>query len=328
VEEQFVTGNLKEAYDMAKFALKLDPFNNLVNRYTAMYRVHLAATKKHPITGEPDWYNVLGVDPYDSDNRICHCFHKMASFFDHYNLYAAGADSAYHLISRAVEVLADPRSRAKFDLRWGFKKPQQPTSSAATRMATGFLLKIVAYGSESQPFLLLEFDAWVVEEQFVTGNLKEAYDMAKFALKLDPFNNLVNRYTAMYRVHLAATKKHPITGEPDWYNVLGVDPYDSDNRICHCFHKMASFIDHYNLYAAGADSAYHLISRAVEVLADPRSRAKFDLRWGFKKPQQPTSSAATRMATGFLLKIVAYGSESQPFLLLESDAWVVKRFMN
>ncbi|KAJ4847691.1 hypothetical protein Tsubulata_020654 [Turnera subulata] len=118
----------------------------------------------------------------------------------------------------------------------------------------------------------------VSEEHFLAGRLKEAYHMAKLALSLDPNNTVIDRYTAVYRIHLAATKKHPITGEIDWYNVLGVQPDDPDHRVCHGFRKMANFIDHYNLCAAGADSAYELISRAVEILADPCSRAKFNQR--------------------------------------------------
>ncbi|KAJ4851135.1 hypothetical protein Tsubulata_003213 [Turnera subulata] len=140
----------------------------------------------------------------------------------------------------------------------------------------------------------------VSEEHFLAGRLKEAYDTAKFALSLDPNNSLIDRYTAVYRVHLASTRKHPVTGEPDWYNVLGVHSDEPDDRVCHGFRKMARFIDPYNLCAAGAEPAYHLISQAVEVLADPRSRAAFDRRWGFKKHRQPTLSAAAAASKSLL----------------------------
>ncbi|CAK7344493.1 unnamed protein product [Dovyalis caffra] len=129
--------------------------------------------------------------------------------------------------------------------------------------------------------ILLDF----AEREFLENRFKEAYDVAKLALLVDPSfgNGCPHRYVATYRVHAATLLNR--FGEINWYNVLGIDNYwVSEGKILSRFCRMGKLICLDNDCSVAGKVAYQIISRAVEVLGDPERRAEFHRRWGLKPP--------------------------------------------
>lgn len=103
----------------------------------------------------------------------------------------------------------------------------------------------------------------------------------KFALKaqalykdLDGISHLLTTVD----IYLCAENK--ISGEVDWYGVLGVNPSDDDITIKKSYRKLALMLHPDKNKSVGADGAFKIISQAWSLLSDQSKRLAYNLKRG------------------------------------------------
>lgn len=116
---------------------------------------------------------------------------------------------------------------------------------------------------------------------------KDFLGAKKFTLKaqtLYPGLSGISQLLTTLDVHLAAENK--ISGEVDWYRVLGVNPSDDYDTMRKQYRKLVLMLHPDKNTSVGADGAFKLISEAWKLLSDKERRAAYNLRRGYKGLQQ------------------------------------------
>ncbi|KAK4384868.1 Chaperone protein DnaJ [Sesamum angolense] len=85
-------------------------------------------------------------------------------------------------------------------------------------------------------------------------------------------------------VYVSAENK--ISGEIDWYGVLGVSPSSDDETIRKQYRKLALMLHPDKNKSVGSDGAFKLISEAWSLLSDKAKRLAYNQRRGSKGFQQ------------------------------------------
>ncbi|KAI3458027.1 hypothetical protein Pfo_014690 [Paulownia fortunei] len=109
----------------------------------------------------------------------------------------------------------------------------------------------------------------------------------KFALKaqtLYPGLDGISQILTTLDVYVSAENK--ISGEIDWYGVLGVNPSADDETIRKQYRKLALMLHPDKNKSVGADGAFKLISEAWSLLSDKAKRLAYNQRRGSKGFQQ------------------------------------------
>ncbi|KAG8390385.1 hypothetical protein BUALT_Bualt01G0077900 [Buddleja alternifolia] len=105
----------------------------------------------------------------------------------------------------------------------------------------------------------------------------------KFALKaknLFPGLDGVSQMLTTIDVYISAENK--ISGEVDWYGVLGLNPSVDEEAIKKQYRKLALMLHPDKNKSVGADGAFTLISEAFSVLSDKAKRLAYNQRRGFR----------------------------------------------
>ncbi|KAL2903706.1 DnaJ-like protein subfamily B member 14 [Bienertia sinuspersici] len=133
----------------------------------------------------------------------------------------------------------------------------------------------------------------IAERKF---NAKDIAGAKKFALKaqnLYPGLEGMSQMLATLDVYAAA--EHPVSGEADFYGVLGVTPQSDDDTIRKQYRKLALMLHPDKNKSIGAEGAFKIISEAWSLLSDKNKRASYDLRRNSKglssKAKPPTQGA-------------------------------------
>lgn len=111
----------------------------------------------------------------------------------------------------------------------------------------------------------------------------------KFALKaqtLYPALDGISQILTSLEVYVSAENK--ISGEMDWYGVLGVNPSADDETIKKQYRKLALSLHPDKNKSVGADGAFKLISEAWSLLSDKNKRLTYNQRRGSRGFQQKT----------------------------------------
>ncbi|KAH6804631.1 hypothetical protein C2S51_032878 [Perilla frutescens var. frutescens] len=109
----------------------------------------------------------------------------------------------------------------------------------------------------------------------------------KFALKaqtLYPGLDGISQILTSLEVYVSAENK--ISGEMDWYGVLGVNPSADDETIKKQYRKLALSLHPDKNKSVGADGAFKLISEAWSLLSDKNKRLAYNQRRGSRGFQQ------------------------------------------
>ncbi|KAJ7948528.1 DnaJ [Quillaja saponaria] len=105
----------------------------------------------------------------------------------------------------------------------------------------------------------------VAEQKFIAGDLEGALKFAILSKKLDSHMEGIDEDVVAYQVHLAASKKS-VTGETDWYKVLGVKSGFSDmENIKKNYNNLAAAL--LNRSRPAVDGAFRLIKQAWSKLS-------------------------------------------------------------
>ncbi|KAK6135348.1 hypothetical protein DH2020_030908 [Rehmannia glutinosa] len=117
--------------------------------------------------------------------------------------------------------------------------------------------------------------------------IKDFAGAKKFALKakaLYPGLDGISQILTTLDVYVAAENK--ISGEIDWYGVLGVNPSADDDTIRKQYRKLALMLHPDKNKSVGADGAFKLISEAWSLLSDKAKKLAYNQRRGSKGLQQ------------------------------------------
>lgn len=138
----------------------------------------------------------------------------------------------------------------------------------------------------------------------------------KFALKaqnLYPGLEGISQMLTTIDVYVSAENK--ISGEVDWYGVLGVTPSADDESLRRQYRKLALVLHPDKNKSVGADGAFKLLSEAWSLLSDKAKRLSYNQRRGLKGIQQKvkTQSSGPSRANGIhsLFSKSASGSKAQ-----------------
>ncbi|XP_057774248.1 uncharacterized protein LOC130993392 [Salvia miltiorrhiza] len=118
---------------------------------------------------------------------------------------------------------------------------------------------------------------------------KDFLGAKKFTLKaqaLYPGLYGISQLLTTLDVYLSAENK--ISGQVDWYRVLGVNPSDDYDIIKKQYKKLALMLHPDKNTSVGADGAFQLVSEAWRLLSDKEKRAIYNQRRGYKGLQQNT----------------------------------------
>ncbi|KAK8599907.1 hypothetical protein V6N13_060287 [Hibiscus sabdariffa] len=109
----------------------------------------------------------------------------------------------------------------------------------------------------------------------------------KFALKaqnLYPGLDGIAQMLTTLDVYISADNK--VSGEADWYGVLGVSPSADDDTVRKQYRKLALMLHPDKNKFVGADGAFKLVSEAWSLLSDQAKRLAYNQRINFRGTQQ------------------------------------------
>ncbi|KAL3834189.1 hypothetical protein ACJIZ3_008925 [Penstemon smallii] len=124
----------------------------------------------------------------------------------------------------------------------------------------------------------------ICEEKFEKKDFAGAKKFALKAQALYPILDGISHMLTTLDVYISAENK--ISGEVDWYGVLGLNPSANDEEIKKQYRKLALLLHPDKNKSPGADGAFKLISQAWSLLSDKANRLAYNQRRGFKGFQQ------------------------------------------
>ncbi|XWS48523.1 hypothetical protein CRYUN_Cryun13aG0085500 [Craigia yunnanensis] len=140
------------------------------------------------------------------------------------------------------------------------------------------------------------FRAKEIAERKVRG--KDYAGAKKFAVKaqsLYPGLDGIAQMLTTLDVYISAENK--VSGEADWYGVLGVNPSADDDVVRKQYRKLALMLHPDKNKSVGADGAFKLVSEAWSLLSDKAKRLRYNQKINFRGTQQkfPTQSGVSSM---------------------------------
>ncbi|KAI3749089.1 hypothetical protein L6452_12660 [Arctium lappa] len=123
----------------------------------------------------------------------------------------------------------------------------------------------------------------------------------KFTLKAQTLYPELDGISQMFTtldVYISAEKK--VSGEVDWYGILGVNPSDDDETIRKQYRKLALILHPDKNKSVGADGAFKLLSEAWSLLSDKAKRLAYNRRRSLRGCLQkvPSQSGGPSAASG------------------------------
>ncbi|KAG7586417.1 hypothetical protein ISN45_Aa02g017200 [Arabidopsis thaliana x Arabidopsis arenosa] len=123
------------------------------------------------------------------------------------------------------------------------------------------------------------------EENFERGNLELALRCAISISIANPDAPEPYAHVAAYRILLTVANNRMVTGEPDWYAVLGINKRGSSKSVAISIERRCEEIIEVLDGEAGLSKAvlrvYDLVRIGVAELMDEDRRRAYDLRCGF-----------------------------------------------
>lgn len=136
----------------------------------------------------------------------------------------------------------------------------------------------------------------IAERKFIAKDMLGAKKFALKAHNLFPGLEGIPQMLATLDVYVSADNK--ISGEADWYGILGVNPLADDETIRKHYRKLALTLHPDKNKSIGADGAFKLISEAWSLLSDKAKRAAYDQRRNTKAKKVSMKSGGTSAHAG------------------------------
>ncbi|KAL4348983.1 hypothetical protein GQ457_17G024350 [Hibiscus cannabinus] len=143
------------------------------------------------------------------------------------------------------------------------------------------------------------FRAKEIAERNVTK--KDYAGAKKFALKarnLYPGLDGISQMLTTLDVYISAEKK--VSGEVNWYGVLGVNPSAEDEVVAKQYRKLAPMLHPDKNKSVGAAGAFKLVTEAWSLLSDKTKRLAYNRKMSFRGTQKefPSGSVSSSMPPG------------------------------
>ncbi|XP_076948223.1 uncharacterized protein LOC143620399 [Bidens hawaiensis] len=135
----------------------------------------------------------------------------------------------------------------------------------------------------------------------------------KFILKaqnLFPGLDGVSQMLTILDVYIASENK--VSGETDWYGILGANPNDDDETIRKHYRKLALMLHPDKNKSIGADGAFKLLSEAWSLLSDKLKRLAYNQRRSNKKFQPQSGGGAPPPPAANGVNIFAKRASTKP----------------
>ncbi|XWS37952.1 hypothetical protein CRYUN_Cryun19dG0089400 [Craigia yunnanensis] len=133
------------------------------------------------------------------------------------------------------------------------------------------------------------FRAKEIAERKVTE--KDYAGAKKFALKAQnlypELDGIAQMLTAL---DVYISTKNKVSGEADWYGVLGVNPWANDEEVRKQYRKLALMLHPDKNKWVGADGAFKLVSEAWSLLSDKAKRLAYNQKINLRGTQQNFST--------------------------------------
>ncbi|XXG49836.1 hypothetical protein AAC387_Pa02g3900 [Persea americana] len=142
----------------------------------------------------------------------------------------------------------------------------------------------------------------IAERKFRAKDISAAKKFASKAQNLNPTLEGISQMLATFEIYLASENK--ISGETDWYAILGVNATADDDTVKKQYRKLALTLHPDKNKSIGAEGAFKLLSEAWSVLSDKGRRSAFDQKRNVKGshqkvPKQNRDPSAAPNANGF-----------------------------
>lgn len=131
----------------------------------------------------------------------------------------------------------------------------------------------------------------IADRKFMERDYAGAKRFALKAQSLYPGLEGLTQMLTIFDVHLCAENK--ISGEADWYGILGVNPWDNDELIRKQYRKLALMLHPDKNKSLGADGAFKLVSEAWSLLSDKSKRQAYNQRRNSRVSDQKTPGTST-----------------------------------
>lgn len=124
------------------------------------------------------------------------------------------------------------------------------------------------------------------EENYIErGSLELALRCAVSICKANPDAPQAYAHVAAYRILLTAANYRTVTGEPDWYAVLGINKRGSSKSVVNAIDRrceeIIEVLDGETGVSKAVSRVYDLVRLGVSELMDEDRRRAYDLRSGF-----------------------------------------------
>ncbi|KAE9616248.1 hypothetical protein Lal_00017419 [Lupinus albus] len=123
----------------------------------------------------------------------------------------------------------------------------------------------------------------IAEMKFYEREYADAKRFALKALKLFPALEGLSQFLTTLDVYIAAEDK--ISGEMDWYRILGVNPFADDQLVRYQYKKLALALHPDKNKSLGAEGAFKLVVEAWSLLSDKSKRLAYDQNRSLKGVQ-------------------------------------------
>ncbi|KAF8114836.1 hypothetical protein N665_0033s0026 [Sinapis alba] len=131
----------------------------------------------------------------------------------------------------------------------------------------------------------------IAERKVTEKDYTGAKKFANKAQSLYPHLDGLKQLLMAVDVYISGEKQ--ISGEADWYGILGVDPFADDEAVRKQYRKLALMLHPDKNKCEGADGAFKLVSEAWNLLSDKVKRYAYNLKRQVKggQPRFPTTQS-------------------------------------
>ncbi|KAK4277531.1 hypothetical protein QN277_015519 [Acacia crassicarpa] len=130
----------------------------------------------------------------------------------------------------------------------------------------------------------------IAEKKFSDREYAGAKKFALKALNLYPALDGLSQFLTNLDVYISAENK--VSGEMDWYGILGVNPFDDEETVRKQYRKLALTLHPDKNKSLGAEGAFKLVSEAWSLLSDKTKRLEYNLKRSLKGFQHKTPNHA------------------------------------
>ncbi|PON60935.1 DnaJ domain containing protein [Parasponia andersonii] len=150
----------------------------------------------------------------------------------------------------------------------------------------------------------------IAEKKFLAKDIMAAKKFALKAQALFPGLEGIPQMISTLDVYISAENK--ITGEADWYGILGVDQQADDETVRKQYRKLALMLHPDKNKSIGADGAFKLISQAWTLLSDKAKRVAYDRKRNAQVNQKVSNAAGGSSATPGMNSTKSTKSSTRP----------------